>query len=187
MIQHYLANGAQTQVSFFCTGYPPPPGGGAARPSTLFYHNTYLQNLRGILERSLETGPGGDNAAGVFTHGEESFCDAYGDVVTVLCDAVGMLWKIPTGDKGRRELKLRDGERYPIPAGVMGFFDSNGKRQYVHNQRSVEVRYILVDYDPLVALLAEAFIRVGHGIPYTKELHENGMGACSRCMHVRMR
>ena len=58
-----------------------------------------------------------------------------------------------------------------VAEGVIGFFDSNKKRQWVHHPSNLQLTYARVEYDTFCTFLSEAFQNLTDEHHYSPELH----------------
>ena len=123
----------------------------------IWWHGTDMSNFGDILRDSLRTGPQG-NFKGVYAFTGWESCSAYGGQVVFAFRSHGMVTK----------LRRNCGVPEHVPEGVIGYFDSAHKRQWVHHPRNLQLTYARVDYDTLCTFLSEA-LNGEHN--YSPELH----------------
>ena len=88
-------------------------------------------------------------------------CSAYGGHVYFAFRSCGMVTK----------LTPRCSTPEVIPEGVIGYFDSAKKRQWLHHPRNLQLTYARVEYNTFCTFLSEAFVSLPDEDIYSPALH----------------
>lgn len=126
-----------------------------------WWHATDIGAFGGILINSLQTGPDG-NFKGVYSFTEWATCAAYGGQVHFAFRSYGMVTHL-TSKCSVPEI---------LPEGLIGYFDSNKKRQWLHHPKNIELTYARVEYHTFCTFLAEAFMEAPGIHRYSPDLHK---------------
>ena len=120
-----------------------------------WWHGTVMECFGDILRDSLCTGHQG-TWKGVYSFTSWEKCVAYGGQVYFGFRSEGMVTRL-SGKCSVPEY---------IPEGVIGYFDSCNKRQWIHHPRNVQLTQARVDYDTLRTFFAEAYEKNPDGYRY---------------------
>ena len=69
--------------------------------------------------------------------------------------------------------KLSENCRVPeyIPEGVIGYFDAGNKRQWVHHENNLQLKYARIEYDTFCTYLSSALAELHGEHRYSAGLH----------------
>ena len=101
-----------------------------------WWHRTDITAFGDILRKSLQTGPAGTWKA-VYSFKDLEDCNVYGGGVAFAFRSCGMVTKLTKGCS----------TPIVIPEGVIGFLDSNNKRQWLHHPNNVQLILARVEYN----------------------------------------
>ena len=126
----------------------------------MWWHVTQMANFGHILRDSLTPGPQG-KFKGVYSSTGWETCPAYGGQASFAFHSEGMI------------AKLSENCRVPeyIPEGVIGYFDAGNKRQWVHNENNLQLKYARIEYDTFCKYLSSALAELHGEHPYSARLH----------------
>jgi hypothetical protein len=108
-----------------------------------WWHGTDLASFGGILRDSLQARLAGSHKA-IYSFTRWETCAAYGGNVYFGFRSFGMVTRLTS--------KVPE----EIPEGLIGYFDSNKKRQWLHHPANVQLTYARVEYDTFCTFLSEA-------------------------------
>ncbi len=113
------------------------------------------------MKDSLPTGPDG-TFKGVYSFADWVNTKVYGGHVYFAFRSMGMVTKLSPSCNVPQV----------VPEGVIGYFDSAKKRQWVHHPANIQLIHARVEYNTLCALLAESLTQIEDQLPYTVPLHQ---------------
>ena len=125
-----------------------------------WWHATTIELIGDIVRDSLQTGPDGTFKA-VYSFADWKNCEAYGGQVMFAFRSDGMVTKLA---KGCNTPEV-------IPKGVIGYFDSSKKRQWLHNPENIQLTYARVEFHTCCTFFSEAFANLADEHHYSPELH----------------
>jgi len=125
-----------------------------------WYHDTHMKSFTEILTSSLQAGPEG-TFKGVYSVGKMENCEACGDRFMVSFKSYGMVAKLTRGCTTPKT----------IPEGIIGYFDSGTKRQWIHHPRNLQLMYAELEYCTFCLFFAEAFANIPGELKYSPKLH----------------
>jgi hypothetical protein len=132
----------------------------------IWYHASHMQVFAKILIESLQTGPDGA-FKGVYSFADEAECEVYGGKLIFSFESQGMVTRLRSNKP-----KTIPEEPKTIPEGVIGFFDSSGKRQWVHHPKNLQLKDARVEYGTFLAFLSEELANIPNEHHFSPELHE---------------
>ena len=149
--KYWLITGDGTQINASTVAIP---------EDRMWWHATQMADFGDILRDSLRAGHQG-NFKGVYSFTDWEKCAAYGGQVVFAFRSDGMIAKLSKDCCVPKH----------IPEGVIGYFDSAGKRQWVHHPRNLQLKYARVEFHTFCTYFSEAFEKLHGEHHYSPELH----------------
>jgi hypothetical protein len=126
-----------------------------------WWHGTTIDSFGGILRDSLQPSSTAKYKAVYSFTGWES-CQAFGGHVYFAFRSFGMVTCLDKALNVPRE----------FPEGLIGFFNSTRKRQWLHHPANVQLTYARVEFNTLCTFLSETLANIPGEHSYSGDLHQ---------------